>query len=67
VVADRFKDAIVKRGLDCARHLDAHAQEKIRCEKDAAKTRKLRVENRLNDFAKARQTLEEMKSIMQEA
>jgi len=66
-VADRFKDAIIKRGLDRARHLDAQTQERIRCEKDAAKARKMEVGNRLNDFTKAKQMLEEMKSIMWEA
>ena len=66
-VADRFKDAIIKRGLDCARHLDAQTQERILCEKDAAKARKMEVGNRLNDFTKAKQMLEEMKSIMREA
>ena len=65
-VSDRFKNAIIERGLACARDLDDQTQEKIRREKDAAKSRQQGVEAKLNNLEKARQMLEEMKSITQE-
>ena len=66
-VSDRFKDAIIERGMDCARCLDNQTQEKIRREEDNAKSRRLRVETKLNELARAKQMLEEMKSITQGA